>query len=387
MYPEFYEELKNRKNFPQIGSFKLINIQVVLDDKIIYDGDIQDATDEIKELYFYKSEFLGNKYKVYVSSEINDAIIKNNKKIEKEKKELEEINKKRILVELKEKEQEQERILIEQQEKEKEFEAFITYINKEHKKKPITHEDRIIDRTNENKKNSQYSDKNYKDMTELEIDVEIRKLFNEETTRYAGALDAEINEDTIDIEDNLHEYYESIETEHDPEAIEENYIEYSLELEAQKEEEKELINHNNKKTYTPKPYIPTNKKTTYEITCENCKYFVHEKRYPTGICRLKYHNYKRRENDPICKDYNPKEKTNYNYQDNKQYIEKYKYLQELSKEINKTNPESKYYMPIETNEIKEENTDELILIAKGMLYFAFIIAIILLLIIIYLSFE
>ena len=79
MYPDFLKDLKSGKMFPIIGAGRLLNIQVILDDKIIYEGPIEEASADIKKLYYYKTNVNGGKFVFYVDSEMCKMINERNK--------------------------------------------------------------------------------------------------------------------------------------------------------------------------------------------------------------------------------------------------------------------------------------------------------------------
>ena len=64
--------MNNEKRvYARIGDSRLLNIKVILDDeKIIYEGMVEDAPDEIKQMKYSKIE-MGNPIINYVYSEFN----------------------------------------------------------------------------------------------------------------------------------------------------------------------------------------------------------------------------------------------------------------------------------------------------------------------------
>ena len=54
----------------QIGDSRLLNIRVILDENIVYEGMVEDAPAEIKKLK-YSSVNMGNPIECYVYSELN----------------------------------------------------------------------------------------------------------------------------------------------------------------------------------------------------------------------------------------------------------------------------------------------------------------------------
>lgn len=79
MYPNFLNDLKSGKMFPIIGAGRLLNIQVILDDKIIYEGPIEEASSDIRKLYYYKTNVDSGKFIFYVDSEMCKLINERNK--------------------------------------------------------------------------------------------------------------------------------------------------------------------------------------------------------------------------------------------------------------------------------------------------------------------
>lgn len=47
------------KYYGKIGEFRKLNIQIFKNDELIYEGEVEDAPDEIKELEYYECH-LGN---------------------------------------------------------------------------------------------------------------------------------------------------------------------------------------------------------------------------------------------------------------------------------------------------------------------------------------
>lgn len=62
---------KRRKNYLPIGESRLLNIKVIVDGNLVYEGMVEDAPDEIKEMKYYKIE-MGNPIIYYVDSSLNN---------------------------------------------------------------------------------------------------------------------------------------------------------------------------------------------------------------------------------------------------------------------------------------------------------------------------
>lgn len=60
------------RKFSKIRSLRLLNIKVIMDDnEVIYEGMVDDAPDNILEMYY--SKLIGSKpLELYVYSEVND---------------------------------------------------------------------------------------------------------------------------------------------------------------------------------------------------------------------------------------------------------------------------------------------------------------------------
>lgn len=52
-------ENKKRRTYMQIGSGRLLDIQVYLDDELVYDGMVENAPQEIKQLRYSEVELRG----------------------------------------------------------------------------------------------------------------------------------------------------------------------------------------------------------------------------------------------------------------------------------------------------------------------------------------
>ena len=65
------EEKENKKVYLPIGSGRLLNIIVLLDDEKVYEGRVEDASENIKELKYSKIE-VGNPMIYYVYSSANN---------------------------------------------------------------------------------------------------------------------------------------------------------------------------------------------------------------------------------------------------------------------------------------------------------------------------
>lgn len=204
MYQDFIDDLKNGKNFNKVGSARLLNIQVILDNKLIYDGSSEETPKDIKDLYYYKTDIKDNKFIFYVDSEmckmINERNKKNNLVLElKELKPLEISNEIKIpntsIINNKEMIENNSTI---NNETEKEI-AKTNYknIRENATNTKITKEDYFIETVdkkfkeanfsnviNKNIEILKFSDKNIKDMSELEFERDIRILFNKEMNRY-----------------------------------------------------------------------------------------------------------------------------------------------------------------------------------------------------------
>ncbi len=61
---------KKLRTYMQIGDSRLLNIRVILDENIVYEGMVEDAPAEIKKLK-YSSVNMGNPIECYVYSELN----------------------------------------------------------------------------------------------------------------------------------------------------------------------------------------------------------------------------------------------------------------------------------------------------------------------------
>ena len=60
-----------KKVYMQIGLGRLLDIQVILDGNLVYDGMVEDAPEEIKRLKYSNVENSGAKFIYYVYSELN----------------------------------------------------------------------------------------------------------------------------------------------------------------------------------------------------------------------------------------------------------------------------------------------------------------------------
>lgn len=85
MYRKLLKDFKEGKTFPKIGAIKLVDIRVILNKKIVYEGPVSEASDEIKNLYYYKTEMNNGKLILYVNSKLCKKINKAKKKKEKRK--------------------------------------------------------------------------------------------------------------------------------------------------------------------------------------------------------------------------------------------------------------------------------------------------------------
>lgn len=61
--------MNNKEVYLSLGIGRLLNIIVYLDNKIVYEGMIEDAPEEIKKLK-YSKVIAGNKFTYYVYSEM-----------------------------------------------------------------------------------------------------------------------------------------------------------------------------------------------------------------------------------------------------------------------------------------------------------------------------
>lgn len=165
MYPGFLEDLKDGKCFSKIGTARLLDIKVILDNNIVYDGPVDKASSDIKDLYYYKTDVQNNKFIFFVDSEMSNMI--------KTERELCEENKKTVGNDI--------TVHIDSQ---------ITLglgnapKNMDDDKSRITKEDFLVQTVDKDYKKVKYSNKDIHDMTELEIDRDIRLLFNQESNRY-----------------------------------------------------------------------------------------------------------------------------------------------------------------------------------------------------------
>ena len=57
------------KNYLPIGSARLLDVRVIMDDQVIYDGLVDKAPDDIKQLKYYDISFDGNKVEYKVTNE------------------------------------------------------------------------------------------------------------------------------------------------------------------------------------------------------------------------------------------------------------------------------------------------------------------------------
>lgn len=65
------ENTENRRNYLPIGESRLLNIKVIVDGNLVYEGMIEDAPYEIKTMKYYKIE-MENPIVYYVDSSLND---------------------------------------------------------------------------------------------------------------------------------------------------------------------------------------------------------------------------------------------------------------------------------------------------------------------------
>lgn len=57
------------KTYLPIGSARLLDVRVIMDDRVIYEGLIDKAPDDIKQLKYYDISFDGNKVECKVTNE------------------------------------------------------------------------------------------------------------------------------------------------------------------------------------------------------------------------------------------------------------------------------------------------------------------------------
>ena len=62
--------MENKKVYQSIGLGRLLDIRVILDNELIYEGKVEDAPDNIKSLRYSKVE-MGKPLTYYVYSELN----------------------------------------------------------------------------------------------------------------------------------------------------------------------------------------------------------------------------------------------------------------------------------------------------------------------------
>lgn len=63
------EDKNNKRVYSPIGAGRLLNIRVILDDNIVYEGMVEDAPKEIKDLK-YSEVKIEDKFVYYVYSEL-----------------------------------------------------------------------------------------------------------------------------------------------------------------------------------------------------------------------------------------------------------------------------------------------------------------------------
>lgn len=157
MYPNFLNDLKRGKKFPKVGAGRSLNVRVILDNKLIYDGPVESASANIKNLYYYKADLKSGKFIFYVDSEMCKMIDKRDN---------------------------QSNPILEQKKVETVIVSKDGKIEKNTRYKNITKEDFLIENVDKNYEKLDFSDKNIKDMSEMELDSDIRLLFNQEMNRY-----------------------------------------------------------------------------------------------------------------------------------------------------------------------------------------------------------
>ena len=62
---------KNKRVYQEIGEGRLLNIRVVLDDNLVYEGRVEDAPDDIKKLKYSEIK-IGSTITYYAYSELNN---------------------------------------------------------------------------------------------------------------------------------------------------------------------------------------------------------------------------------------------------------------------------------------------------------------------------
>lgn len=183
------EGQENIKKYSKIGTARLINIKVIKNDKdVIYEGLVDEAEDDIKELYYSKVNLDSNIITFYVYDKIpeNYSIF---------------LNKSSTNVTKNEKKCNDETIL------------------KKDEKNNISFNDLVLDLDNDSnsglrktknfdKEGSIYLNKNMKKISEYQIDSDIMKIFKSESSRSSNIIICSKNR-TFYLED----YYDDVEEE------------------------------------------------------------------------------------------------------------------------------------------------------------------------------
>lgn len=144
----------------RIGSFRLIDCNVYVDNELIYSGRLEDASDEIRKMNYYKYEFKAGIFSFWVNSKESDEL---NKEFD-----VNEIAYKNFL---------KEHYNI----KDDNDEEVIANTNQ--KPNPLVTKNDYVKALLSMPKNKDFSDKDFKDMTEYEQTAEIEKFLFSESLR------------------------------------------------------------------------------------------------------------------------------------------------------------------------------------------------------------